>query len=405
MAEAEARRIKKRNIDSVETNALRGTPHGRIPYGFRRSYDPHTGVLIGQSPYVMADQSGVPVRTPEGELIPVLDDGFPKALSPEARVLFDAVHAVIDGVTLRQICRDLNARGVPTPRKPRKVTLAENPAGVVKTWDPSSLRQILLNPTIAGRRVHRGEDIGPASWEPIVTHGTWLRLRALLKDPGRLSVANPRGPAPRHLLSGIAKCGECQARLKAATNIARMPRAYTCRNEGCMRVTASAPRVDERVEAVLLALFARQDFVTSVAAAHQRREEKRRTEPDAAALIEEKERELEEVEALRDDGTLTLRAYAAETKRIETAIEKLRNSQTAAVSSPAVRRLLTAQTLHDGWDQADLLDRREVVRTLLDVTIKRATIRGRTFDPNRVVVVPSRFLAGDSLQPSTDQST
>jgi hypothetical protein len=33
MAEAEARRIKQRNIDSVETNALRGTPHGRIPYG------------------------------------------------------------------------------------------------------------------------------------------------------------------------------------------------------------------------------------------------------------------------------------------------------------------------------------------------------------------------------------
>ena len=89
---------------------------------------------------------------------------------------------------------------------------------------------------------------------------------------------------------------------------------------------------------------------------------------------------------------MTLRAYAAETKRIEDAIEHLRGQQAAGVSPPALRRLLTAATLQDGWGKADLMDRREVVRLLLDVTIKRAVARGRNFDARRVEVGPSAFL-------------
>ena len=371
MAEAEARRIKQRNIDSVETNALRGTPHGRIPYGFRRVYDPKTGVLLHQTPY---------------------DEHDPGRLSAEAQVVADAVEALLKGVTLRQICRELNARGVPTPRKPRKKTLVEDPMGVVKTWEPSTLRQLLLNPTIAGRRVHRGEDIGSAAWDPIVDYGTWLRLRNYLKDPARLTVSNPRGPTPRHLLSGIARCGECGAKLKAATNVSRIPRAYTCRSEGCMKVTVTADRVDERVEAVLLALFERPDFQRALTDAHERREASAATRPDVASLIAEKEAELELVERLREGGEMTLRAYAAESKRIEDTMEQLRGQQAASVSSPALRRLLSTDTLNGGWEKADLLDKREVVKLLLDVTIKRATIRGRRFDTNRVEVEPSVFL-------------
>ncbi|HSK57196.1 MAG TPA: recombinase family protein [Jiangellales bacterium] len=379
MAEAEARRIKQRNIDSVETNARRGTPHGRIPYGYRRVYDPKTGVLINQTPH---------------------DEDDPSRLSAEAQVIADAVHAVLEGVTLRQICRDLNSRGVPTPRKPREKTLAENPSGIVTVWEPSTLRQLLLNPTIAGRRVHRGEDVGPSAWDPIVEYGTWLRLRNYLKDPSRLTVSNPRGRGPRHLLSGIAQCGECGARMKGATNMSRMPRAYTCRTEGCMKVTATADRVDERVEAVLMALFARPDFQAALADAHKRRETAATEGPDVASRIAEKEVELDVVEKLREAGEMTLRAYAAETKRIEDAIERLRNQQAANVSSPALRRLLSAATLQDGWKKADLLDRREVVRLLLDVTIKRATVRGRKFDVRRVEVRPSQFLLRGATNPA-----
>src|SRR5205823_5765602 len=50
------------------------------------------------------------------------------------------------------------------PRKPRNKTLAENPTGIVTVWEPSTLRQLLLNPTIE------------ALFEGIVDH--YLRVQA-----------------------------------------------------------------------------------------------------------------------------------------------------------------------------------------------------------------------------------
>ncbi|MFC7463895.1 recombinase family protein [Brachybacterium sp. GCM10030252] len=145
-------------------------------------------------------------------MIPVLpDDPAPKTLCEEARVLVESAEAVLAGKSLRSVALELTARGVPSPRRPNARTLRENPGGVVTYWHPGSLRQRLLNPTIAGRRVHQGQDIGEATWAPVIDHGTWLRLHAALTNPSRLS-APPRGKQPRHLLSGIARCGECGER-------------------------------------------------------------------------------------------------------------------------------------------------------------------------------------------------
>lgn len=116
-------------------------------------------------------------------------------------------------------------------------------------------------------------------------------------------------------------------------------------------------------------------------------------------LIGESEAEFDAVEKLREQGELTLRAYAAETKRLEETIKNLQTQQAANVSSPALRRLLAAATLQDGWENADLMDRREVVRLLFCVTVKRATVRGRNFDPRRVEVRPSAFMVAGSGLP------
>jgi hypothetical protein len=40
---------------------------------------------------------------------------------------------------------------------------SEHPRG----WDTYTIRQLLQNPTIAGKRVYRGEVIGDADWEPL----------------------------------------------------------------------------------------------------------------------------------------------------------------------------------------------------------------------------------------------
>ena len=218
LAEREADNIRERNLRTVRHNAEQGRPHGRLPYGYRRIYDERTGQLLLQVP----DPA-------------------------QAKVLREAAHELLNGGTLRGVCRRLNAEGIPSPRKPQRNT---PDADVVRLWERGTLRQLLLNPSNAGLRQHQGRVIGKAAWEAVIPEGDWLRLKRLLTDPGRRS-AEPRGTEPRHLLSGIALCGECGARVKAATNLTRMPRAYACRHEGCMRIVISADRADDVVLAVL----------------------------------------------------------------------------------------------------------------------------------------------------------
>lgn len=393
VAEHDASGIRDRNVRTVRRNAEAKRPHGRLPYGYRRVYDPTTGSLIDQTPFVLADGTGAPVRNASGELVPVLPDaGKPTVLSPEAQVIADAARDILAGRSLRQITRGLNERAVPSPRKPNRKTLETNAEGVVTRWTPESLRQRLMNPTIAGRRVYQGKDIGQATWAPIIDHGIWLKLHATLSDPSRTTIAVPRGPEPRHLLSGIARCGECRARLKARTNLSRMPRAYCCLHEGCRRVTVTAPKVDELVEAVLHGLCGSPGFRDDLAAAYREQSERADTGTDVSTRIATLEAERDELEQLRSQGTMTMRVYAVEDKRIEDEIERLREQQVAPVTSAALRRILNASTFAAGWDAADLYDRREIVRILISVTVDRATSRGRIFDYSRVIIEPSDFL-------------
>lgn len=392
LAEREASEIRDRNMRTVRRNAELRRPHGRLPYGYRRVYDTATGALQDQTPFVLADAAGEPLRAADGSLTPVLPgSGSAMAYSPEATVLREAAEAFLAGRSLRRITLDLNARGVPSPRRPNTRTLEDNPHGVVAAWHPQSLRQRLLNPTIAGRRVHRREDIGEATWAPIIEYGRWLTLRAALTDASRLAGV-PRGPEPRHLLSGIARCGECGARLKARTNLSRLPLAYSCEHEECRKVTVSGTRVDEMVDAAMTTLLESEGYRAFIAETYRKREDARQSGPDVSELIAAKEAERDELEQLRAGGGMTMRAYAAEDMRLERELEELRSRQIAPVASPALRRMLATETLAQGWRDAGLSDRREVIRILLDVKIHRATKRGRKFDYWRVEVNPGDLL-------------
>ncbi|WP_193117370.1 recombinase family protein [Brachybacterium tyrofermentans] len=393
IAERDASDIRDRNVRTVRRNAELKRPHGRLPYGYRRVYDATTGSLLDQSPYVLDDGTGSPVEDDQGALMPVLPDSDePKVLSPEAQVLVAAATQILDGVSLRKVTMDLNQRGVPSPRRPSTKTLEENPRGVVEAWHPASLRQRLVNPTIAGRRIHQGQDIGEATWAPIIEYGTWLKVNAVLSNPSRRSTPVPRGPAPRHLLSHIARCGECGARMKARTNMSRMPRAYTCDHEGCRKVTITAPKVDKMVETLVLRLFETDGFRRFLTEAFRQRPQAKDSGPDLHALITAKESERDDLEELRGAGDISLRAYAAEDLRIEQELDQLRSQEVAPVTSPALRRMLSAGSVAAGWGEADLMDRRDVIRLLLDVQIHKATKRGRAFDVWRVDVLPGDFL-------------
>ncbi|MEV7428294.1 recombinase family protein [Nocardioides sp. NPDC092400] len=151
----------------------------------------------------------------------------------EADELRGMVRRVLDGDSLGSILRDLNERGVRTTRG--------------GTWGYTSLRSLLLRERNAGRMVHRGQVIGKAAWEPIVSETEHDAVVAVLSDPTRRTTP---GPGRRHLLSGLAKC-HCGAGLKpgwVASRNGRKHWIYTCPSRTKGHVHRDMARVDAYVE-------------------------------------------------------------------------------------------------------------------------------------------------------------
>jgi site-specific DNA recombinase len=119
----------------------------------------------------------------------------------EAAAIMGMADAVLSGVPLRSIARDLRKLSVPTASGTE--------------WTPEGVRAVLIRPRNAGfmvhretvrkRRVYTDDDIvGRAPWAPVLDEEVWRSVVARLTDPERRT--NHAGPAPRWLGSGIYQC-------------------------------------------------------------------------------------------------------------------------------------------------------------------------------------------------------
>ncbi|HLZ37506.1 MAG TPA: recombinase family protein, partial [Mycobacteriales bacterium] len=183
-SESESDQTRDRVLRAVRASAAKGLPHGKVPYGYRRRYDPKTRVLLAQEP----------------------DEG-------QAAAIREAARRVLSGEACYAVARDFAARGLPAP-------------GGKREWHPTTVRRLLLNPTYVGQRVHQGRVVGDAAWPAVLDAGTALRLRELLTDPARRTTTHEG--AIRHLLSGIVVCGVCGGYVCVQKN--RGYHAYLCKN-------------------------------------------------------------------------------------------------------------------------------------------------------------------------------
>lgn len=150
----------------------------------------------------------------------------------ESAIIHEASRRVLKGEWLGSIARDLNQRGVPTVRG--------------ADWRVETLRRILTSHTVAGRRQHRGKDLGPAAWPAIIDLTTWHQLRARLIDARRR-----RGTMPRvALLAGLAVCGLCGTQLisqrrgdSSRRRVMVCPSTY---RGGCGGIQIAAERLEEQ---------------------------------------------------------------------------------------------------------------------------------------------------------------
>ena len=89
-------------------------------------------------------------------------------------------------------------------------------------WRTTTRERMLASPWIAGLRQHRGEVIGKAVWEPIITPAERDKILPGWR-PARSPVA---APGARYLLSGLLRCGRCGTTLYSATRATT--RRYVC---------------------------------------------------------------------------------------------------------------------------------------------------------------------------------
>ena len=151
----------------------------------------------------------------------------------EAAAIRKACRALLNGATLWSIAKEWNAKGITTVKGYQ--------------WEGSKVRQVLLRPRNAGLQIYDGEilDGVEAAWKPIVDRDTWEAVRKTLADPKRFT---GRSMGRKHLLSGIAYCGECERRMGtmcSKTKSGANRPVYQCKNIG-LHEDRAGPRPHRR---------------------------------------------------------------------------------------------------------------------------------------------------------------
>jgi DNA invertase Pin-like site-specific DNA recombinase len=174
--------------DSVDTSSPQGEFVLRMTVGLARMESANLGLRVAAQREQLARQGrpGYGGTRPYGYQLDRVT-----VAEAEAQVLRDATGRLLEGESLRQVCRDLNAAGERTTTG--------------KPWSPALLRQALSRPRVAGLREHRGVVVADATWPAVLDRTSWEELRALFANPGRRSqIGRPRLFL---LVGGLGRCG------------------------------------------------------------------------------------------------------------------------------------------------------------------------------------------------------
>lgn len=351
-AEDEAEGIRDRNLRTTRLMAEAGRPHGRIPYGFMRRYDPSTGDLIGQYEHPVGG-------------------GY----------VLKAMEHIDAGKSLTSLIRWL-----------RSEPDAARPDGAV--WDRDNVIHMLLNRAYLGERVHRGS-ARKATWEPIKGLDTpegramFRRVGKTLRDPGRRTNRDTRAA---HLLSNIALCGECgdHATLKSSKRYADGKKQYTCAEK--LDTVVAERLLDAFVEQGIIDWLRRKEVARAALIPDQRKAEQDTAK--AHKMLAVYTEELEEARELNrqrtPDGRPLLSLLSLSQKELELLprIEELQARLESATGLPAVvHQLLAAEDPLTVWNAKELEQKRALVRLLVTVRLFKARTRGvRRIEPGRVTL-------------------
>ncbi|SMG06841.1 Site-specific DNA recombinase [Corynebacterium pollutisoli] len=357
MAEDEAARTSERVQRSMRAMADRGQPHGKLLYGYTRTYGPNRELIS---------------IDPHPEQAPIVQEIYQRTLA---------------GDSLYAIAQSLNKRGIPTRRPVR------NPRREGQGWITQSIKQVLKNPAYAGLRVHQGEVVGPAAWDGLINHEDWEKVQTIFLDPKRKTRTGDT--TARHLLSGIATCGVCGSAMLTNKQYAGRNKdkngnliptkdrdtylTYLCKGPNGtsgFHVSMKEEHLDLLVTEAILARLERPDFLPALGEGDRVREEEREA---LLAEIAELQAWLEKVrERALDERDLDL--LFDQERRVKPKISELQERAKELTSlDPVVKELAEAENIRVHWEALSLEDQRRVIRMLVVPVVGRATpgTRGR----------------------------
>lgn len=304
-SEHKSARLMSKSDDLARTGRA---PGGRNPYGYTRGAD---------SDYV-------------------IDPG-------EAKWLKFIVEHLLDGWSLLRTARELNRLGAPTREG--------------RPWHHSTVRNVVLNPAIAGLRIHRREIAGAGTWEPIIARTTWEQLRATVADPARKRTRS----ATKYLLSGMVESVE-------GDHMNGRPEptgpSYKTVVPAKRTTQVDAGRLEEFVtEAVLIALA---DWKPDV------RDTDHRHRVDVAEI----EGELADLARLRGERTISMAEWLAAREPLEAALKAARGK---VRTRPKRVALLEADDIRAAWGDPSTTveDRRQAIAAVVEKVVVKPATRGR----------------------------
>jgi site-specific DNA recombinase len=342
IAKREAEDARKRIVRAHRANLADNKPHGRVPYGYSIIRDPGTGRAVGREPD--------PARAP---------------------LIAEAARRVLDGHSLASVVRWIASKD-PEPQ-----------------WNDAKLRRILVNATNAGYRTHsqkvngkRTPQVihGQGTWEPIISpdqHADLVALFAARKS-------GPRGPEPRHLLSGILVCGPCGGLMWRGKGGRKKDGGhydvYACRSHCVGRNLAA---VDQVVTAVVEGIVSTPEALAALATPP--------AEPDSTAKADlaELQRQLQAVEDQLTDGKMPADVGARVATRLAERIAELEAVTAPVFTDPVVRDIASAPDPLAAWRALPLASKRAFIRAVMTIRIERVG-RGRWHAKEDGIIITPR---------------
>jgi site-specific DNA recombinase len=359
-AEYESEKTQTRVGRGIAANTERGGAHGNPGYGFRHLHDVHTGRFQRRVVH-----------------------------EPEAVVIREVAARFLSGETLGTIASDLNARRVPTPTGlvAGEPVLDEEGSPVVNevTGEPQTqagwmyqlLVQVLQRAAMIGKRESGGRIVNAGGWAPVfdgtVVNGirldeaAWWTIRDRLggRPREREDKRVDRDGAARHLLSGIAVCGVCGARMyRTIDKSAPDGWVYQCRGlyQGAPKghVSRSGVRLEEAVVTQVIARFSRPDALETFRVSADPEEVTR-----ANARRAELSAELNRLEEDVATGEVSPRMATARERQIEEELSRLAEVTRPRIVEPLAAALTSGPpaVVWAGWT---LEQRRAALRALTE---------------------------------------